>query len=262
MPVRSTSSPRTLAAAATLLALSTVCPPRVSAQIELSTSVGMVVPARTLVEARVAGSTDTTVLVWSHRPAASVGARLMFWLSGRLALEAALFYSESKLERPNPLFNPDAGVAPERLLELRDSLFRFGAQITSRESRSEILHATLLSGTARARVRLRLSDASFLHLMAGLGFLSRGGDAYIDIAETSDLAFVAGAGLAMDIAPHIALRVDLEDYMTSPSVRFPHPLLMVRDDRTGRRMGVLTERGRFQHYLVIAPAVSIRLTGF
>jgi hypothetical protein len=223
-----------------LLVLHTLYPAHASAQIELSTGVGMLVPTGGLFEAAIAQGVlpaDTTLLTLSHRTAASVGARLTFWLSGRAAVEATVLYSESALQLPAPV-------------GLENRLTR-------------TLGATLLSGTARGLVRFPASDATSLHLMAGLGFLSRGGDAYANVEDTTDLAFLAGAGLVMRLAPHIAFRLDLEDYMASPNVRFSvGPERRRQGNPVRARPKMLYVETRFQHYLVITPAVSIRLSGF
>jgi opacity protein-like surface antigen len=227
MPVGSTVSRRAPAIAAALLVLHTLYPVHASAQIELSTGAGILVPTGDLWEVAVEPgpfSPDTTVLSFRHRTAASVGARLTFWLSRRAGVEATVLYSESAVQLPREL---------------------------ARGLRREGISATLVSGTVRGLVRFPASDATSLHLMAGVGFLSRGGDAYANVEDTNDLAFLAGAGLRLRLAPHIGFRLDVEDYMTSPNARF-----------TVEAGPALYDETRFQHYLAITSAVYIRLSGF
>jgi hypothetical protein len=240
MPVRSTLPTRTLVVAVTLLGPLGLGPARAAAQIEFSPTVGIFLPAVELMELGTTvgpAPTDTSVSRWSHRTAAAVGARLTFWLSGRAAVEASLVYSESGLE----LVSVPMG---------------------ERRSTSD---ATLLAGTVRGLLRFGVSEGTSLHLMAGLGLLSRGGHGYVRFERTTELALLAGAGLVIRLAPHIAVRLDLEDYMSSPGLR-------IRSEPAASGPGGvptvdLTVREahkeiRFQHYLVIAPAVSIRLGGF
>ncbi len=260
MPVRP-SSRRTLSATAALLAVAALAPSRALAQLELSTGAGLLVPTRGLLETSVADGTDTTVVTWRHQPAAAASLQLTFWLSGGLAIEAAVLYSQSRLERLTRESDPNAGRVQPPVIGPLDSLFPAGPTLPTAQLLSAVQNATLLIGAARARVRLRLSDGAFLHLLTGLGFMSRGGDAYTDVTDTSDLAFVVGAGLAIDLAPYVALRVDLEDYMTSAGAEslFTPPPDRERAGQPTPR--VLYVRDRFQHDLAIALALSMRAAG-
>ncbi len=236
MPMRLTSPIPAGAIAVALLG--PVRPALAIAQLELTPTVGLFVPARDLMELATTlrmAPADTFVGRWKHRPAAAVGARLTYWLSDRFGVEASVLYTESQIERISvPL--------PQSIA---------------------IESATLLAASSRALVRAGVTPVMSLHLMGGVGLVSRRGPAYTSLEGTTELGLSAGAGLVLRLAPHMAFRLDLEDYMSSPNLRLRSSPTPAQGDVPTIDLGLIEASKKiwFQHYLVIMPAVSIRLGG-
>lgn len=215
--------------------------PPAAAQVELTPYVGIVVPTGTLVEVEryfTIVPSDELIESWQHQPNVNVGARLTWWLSGRFGLEGALGFSPSEL---------GAGS---------------GDDLPARIPRE----ATLLTATGRALVHFGLNDATRLHLAAGVGVLSHGGQAFALAEGTSALTGVLGAGLDVKLASHISIRFDLEDYLSSPDLTWS-----LYDDTSRRRQGnstgpptappVTTNRSLNQ-YFVLSAGSAITLPGW
>jgi hypothetical protein len=221
-------------------ALILVGPPAV-AQVELTPYVGIVVPTGTLYEVEryfTIVPTDDPIESWQHRPNVNVGTRLTWWLSSRFGLEGALSFSPSDI---------GAGSGDEQ---------------PSRIPRE----ATLLTATGRALVQLGLNDGTRLHLAAGLGVLSHGGPAFATAEGTSGLTGVLGAGLDVKLAPHISIRFDLEDYLSSSDLTWP-----LYDDTSRRRQGnttgpavapPVTTNASLNQYFVLSAGSAITLPGW
>ncbi len=54
-----------------------------------------------------------------------------------------------------------------------------------------------------------------LYLSGGIGYVSRGGDFFTGLDDTSDIAGVVGIGLRYGVGPGWRLRVDVKDYLSS-----------------------------------------------
>jgi len=155
-----------------------------------------------------------------HNTAVTVGARLTVWLSRWVGVEAALACAPSSVE----------------------------LSVTSSEDyeASEILDAMLLAATGRALLRFPLpSDVATLHVAGGLGVLNRSGDGYEGFSRTNELVAVLGLGMNVRISESLAIRVDLEDYLSSPSLAY----------------GDSQVENHFQHSLVIACSLAVSLSG-
>ena len=215
-------------------------PPAV-AQVELTPYVGIVVPTGTLVEVErllTIVPTDSPTESWQHQRSVNVGARLTWWLSGRFGLEGGLGFSPSDL----------------------------GAEAGDEQPSRIPREATLLTATGRALVYFGFNDVTRLHLAAGLGVLSHGGQAFALAEGTSALTGVLGAGLDVKLAPHISIRFDLEDYLSSPNLTWS-----LYDDTSRRRQGnttgpatappVTTNRSLNQ-YFVLSAGSAITLPGW
>ena len=168
----------------------------------------------------------------SHEPALAVGARLTVWLSRRFGLQASLLYTESRLTRRT---------------EREGELFGFPPTSTTSE---------LVSVTARGVFRLGTPDAPIsFRLFSGAGILTRGGRAYTNLESTSDPSVVAGGGLRVEVAPGVALLVEVEDQVSWASFDLPGS----RPQGDAGLLATLDEDTRIQNHLVISQAVSISL---
>ena len=168
-----------------------------------------------------------------HEAALSIGARLTSWLSPRLAVEAAVFFSESRV------------TITQEIEDFYPPPPRNGSQ------------ASVLAATARGRLRIGPTDSPISFTVAGGGgLLSRGGDAYDFLEGTTDFTVVLGTGLSVRVAPNVALRVDLEDYMSWPTVQLP---TFVRQDPVPGTTEF--QDGRFQNDFVISQGITIFFGG-
>lgn len=202
-----------------------------AAQIELATFAGFFTPT--------AGATKWTIVMertrlpvvtppegitftisTRHNTSVTVGARLTVWLSRRVGVEAGLACAPSSVE----------------------------LAMTSSEDyeASETLDAMLLAATARALLRFPLpSDVATLHVTGGLGVLNRSGDGYDGFSGTNELVSVFGFGMNVRISESLAIRLDLEDYVSSPSLSYAD--YRIED--------------HFQHNLVISSSLGVSLSG-
>jgi hypothetical protein len=125
------------------------------------------------------GSTDEIVAKQKSSP--GLGARLTFWLSNAVGLEAAGSYLFSS---PAIFLPTDAGPA------------------------TLDLSGTVLTGTGRLVFRPARTN---MYLLVGGGIVSRGGDAWEgDDVEKTDLAAVLGVGARANVTPKFAINVLIE----------------------------------------------------
>jgi hypothetical protein len=126
------------------------------------------------------GSTDE--LFAKQGAAPGVGARLTFWLSRAVGIEAAGSFQWSKPQ----IYFPDPDFGP----------------VTTN------LKGTLLNATGRFVYRPARTN---MFLLAGGGIVSRGGEAWEgDDIKRTDLAGVAGFGARANITPKFAVNVVVE----------------------------------------------------
>jgi len=142
---------------------------------------GVYLPTQTLV--------DNGQLSLKQKAAVTLGGRLTLWWSSRLGAEAMLGYSPSNLSAT---------------ILLRDG------------------SAHVITASARALMRIGPTGRSpWLRLGGGLGFVSRGGNAYSEVATTlrsvcgtSRFTGVVSAGAGFTLGRgRLALRLDAENYM-------------------------------------------------
>lgn len=209
-----------------------------AAQIELATFAGFFTPTAGATEwtsvterTRLPGVTlpeeITFTISTRHNTSVTVGARLTAWLSRRVGVEAGLACAPSSVE-----------LAITRC----EDFFTCSEDYEV----SETLDAMLLAATARALVRFPLpSDVATLHVTGGLGVLNRSGDGYDGYNGTSELVSVFGFGMNVRISESLAIRLDLEDYVSSPSLSY----------------GDYRIEDHFQHNLVISSSLGVSLSG-
>lgn len=175
-----------------------------------------------------------------HAPALSFGARLRVWLNAHFGLEAALAHTQSRVQAHEV-------ASPSVFLQSEQSV---GAQVTAYTVR-----AAWRSGPA-------LSPVSF-QLTAGLGALSRGGDAYARLEKTTDLAVVAGTGIRLRVSDLVALRRDLEDYVSTAELR--RRAVIHNPGSQGNPTGpptlveIVDLDGGMQHDLIFSPSIVITI---
>lgn len=147
--------------------------------VEITPYAGLFVPAGNLLEAQGLGF----LLAGGHTAGFSLGARGTVWLTGPLGIEGTFNYAFSDVE--------------EGIIDV------FGSG-----------DAYVWAGSGRLALRIgSLSAPVSLILSAGLGYVSRGGDAYADAEGKGDLGYAGGLGLRVKLPGRLALRFDVDDYL-------------------------------------------------
>lgn len=207
---------RVLAVALPLAAFCLVISGNALAQpvVDVSPYVGLYVPMSSVAEAEdeFGGSQSS-----KHDVAAAFGARVSMSLGSRLGLEVAASYSPGHLIR-------------------RIRFSETSAPLTA--SKDE---ASVSTVTARALWRVVNGERTSLHVLAGPGIVSRGGTAYERAEDTTVFAVAVGAGLLTRVGSRVAIRWDLENYVSRPD------------------LGVRGEGARTQHDFVFSQSLSIRV---
>lgn len=190
---------------------------RTQPAIEVSPYFGLFIPTTSIAES--ADPIGSGNLVAKHDVAGFFGVRAVMWLGSYWGVECA------------------AGFSPGRLI--RQS--RFSASSPPFTQSSE--DASLLTLTARAVWRVVSGERTTLHLLAGPGLVSRGGTAYQIVDNTTALALALGVGLSTRVGSRVAIRWDVEDYVS-------------RAELGWRDVGAQT-----QHDVVLSQSVAIRVGG-
>lgn len=171
-----------LAAAVCVTTAAAVTPATAQSKLEFSPFVGEMIPVRSLAF----DSTGSAAL--EHTNAKAYGARVAYWLTPRIALEATLGFSEG-----------DLMIISTQILKLR---------------------STAMIADARARFRLTNPMArSSVFLTAGAGVVDHRNVLFDAGAEQETLEFknsigaVVGIGATMPVAGDVSLRVDMEDHI-------------------------------------------------
>lgn len=223
-----------------IVVFSAICTPGLpsaaTAQAEFSTYVGIFHPTRHLgrfeTVTPLLGTSRTQI---EHRDAVATGVRLTLWLGGHLGIETTVVYAQSELAQVTRLIASDL---PE--------------PFTVTATR---LDATVLSTTGRLQARLPVTAGSDLRVAGGLGLLWRAGDAFQPYDGTTSLTFAAGTGITTRVTSHFSVRIDVEDYMSSPELS--RPGIPTRLDPEAPE--TLRPTTRTQHDLVLSAAVSLIL---
>ncbi len=157
-------------------------------QVGLSALGGGYVPVADLFETvRLGGETGPIVLNLGQEPGAVVGGRVTVWLS-RFGIEAEAAYALSNADLPQAA--ADAGAADDAPLFLGSLNFLY------------------------VLVEAPLSPLS-IHLSAGAGLVSRGGEFFSGFDNTTDFAGALGLGLRYGLSRLAYVRVDLRNYLSS-----------------------------------------------
>ncbi len=143
--------------------------------IDLTAYGGVFVPLNDIVEDEVIGT-------GKHESALAVGGRLTLGLPGPLGVEGAFNYVLSDVEEEG------AGT--------------------------ESAHVWAVSGRAVFEFGLPAAPLTFF-VNGGIAYIDRGGDAYEDVEDKSNVGGVAGVGVKVGLPGLLAIRLDVEDYIYS-----------------------------------------------
>jgi hypothetical protein len=164
------------------VALASIAPSRVAAQLEISPALGIYMPVGALIEDDVSNGGE----VRRQLGAPLIAFRLTAWPRARLRLEGSAAFSPSQ-------------VAVSRAGSTAD--FASGVMLAS----------------ARAVVAIGSRTATWaFHAGAGLGVVSRGGSVWADTRGTTAPVAVLAAGARTGVRQtSLAIRLELEDYVAS-----------------------------------------------
>jgi hypothetical protein len=187
--------------AAVLVLLMAVAPASLAAQTQVAISAfgGVYLPTADLFDGVVPilitpDSTIPAALKFKQKTGFTVGGRVAVWPSARFGVELEAAYVGSKVKG--------------------DFLVSFGNTLVPRTGEED---ASLLLGSINlvyALIRPPLEPLS-IYISGGVGLVSRGGDAFRNLEDTSDIAGVAGLGLKYGVGRGVWIRVDLKDYISS-----------------------------------------------
>ncbi len=181
--------------------------------VELTPYAGVFIPVGNLLEAGF-----LFPVTGGHVAGLALGGRATAWLAGPIGIEGTLNYAFSDVE--------------EGIVDV------FGSG-----------DAYVWAGSARLALRIgSLSAPVSLVLSAGLGYVSRGGDAYEDVEDEGDLAYAGGLGLRIDLPGRLAIRLDVDDYLYN------------YDATQQTDIGEISIDSQFQADFVIAVGLSIQLS--
>ncbi|HTR21661.1 MAG TPA: hypothetical protein VMH88_12470 [Gemmatimonadales bacterium] len=165
----------------------------VGQQVEVTPFVGLYLPTSSVIQETAVGLTVSG----KHGTTFLFGARLTYWTSPSVGLEASLGYTPSSMT-----FSVDTGGV------------RVGSADTS-------AHVILGSARVLYKVGPKGGDTD-IHLLAGVGFISHGGAAYDllgqgggGISGTTDIGGVVGASVRFRVSAKLKARVDVEDNLYS-----------------------------------------------
>jgi hypothetical protein len=136
----------------------------------------------------------TAALKFSQQTGFTVGGRVAIWPTSRFGVEAEAAYVGSDVEGT--------------------FLASVGGNLVPQSGKDD---ANLFLGSVSvvyAVIRPPLEPLS-IYISGGVGLVSRGGDAFNNFDDTSDVAGVAGVGLKYGVARGTWIRVDVKDYISS-----------------------------------------------
>ena len=233
--------------AAPLVAVLLASFPAVSrAQVEFTTRAGPTIPTGDLLEmisiregpvSLTEVSVDTATITLRPQSGFTAGIGVTWWASRTLGLGADVTHASLTIER-------------RRKNTLAPGVFR------------DELESTLFTAMARTLIRFDLTDATDGRLLAGLGLLKRGGDAWEGFDGTTGFAWSIGAGIGVGLGAGVSFRLDVLDRMTSSDLHLRgFDGEEVHDDFVPPTRIRQSTMNHFEHELVIVPGLAIRLGG-
>ena len=160
-----------------LLALSAAATPAAAQRLSLSPTIGVYIPTTELVKAANGES-------FKQEVGLAVGGRLGITLSPRFGVETSVSYVPSDLH-----FNLENGT-------------------------TTMTDANLLFGTARATVHaIPMTEPVWLTLNGGVSLVKRGGTAYENVEDPTDVGGVVGATVGFRLGSALSFYVAADDYI-------------------------------------------------
>ena len=160
--------------------------PASAQRLSLSPTVGVYIPTTELLKA-------ATGEVFKQEVGIAVGGRLGVSFSSRFGLETSVSYVPSQLN-----FTLDPSQAPTKT------------------------NANLLFGTARATLHvIPFTKPVWLTLNAGASLVKRGGEAYKNAADKTDVGGVVGASLGFNLGGPLSFYVAADDYIYGTRIADP-----------------------------------------
>ncbi len=175
---------------AIVLALFLTTPPALSAQeiqVAISGFGGAAIPTADLVDVLIP---TVGAFNFGHETGWTAGGRLAVWPTSRLGVEVEGAYLASDVEVVGVL----AGFAADTSISA--SLFAGSLNV---------MYAVLAPPL----------EAVALYLSGGIGLVSRSGDFFEDLDDSTDIAGVVGLGLRYGLGPGWRIRLDVRDYISS-----------------------------------------------
>ena len=152
-------------------------------QLSLAPTVGLYIPTSELIKAASGEQ-------FKQQVSFSLGGRIGVWFGSRLGVEATAQYAPSQLKFSTGGLNDEAS-------------------------------ANILMGSGRLSYFILPERQSLAILVSGgVGVINRGGDAYANVQNKTDITGTMGASARFRVGRLIQLQVNVEDYIYSPSPGF------------------------------------------
>jgi len=181
---------------AAMLAL--VAPGAAQGRVEITSFAGMYVPTARVIDISAFCPGGPCGEVVKHESAPVFGARVTAWVRPRLALDLSFSYSGSGVKRNGLLAEIPDGSPP----------------ISGSQSVDTTGKASVRTGSVRLLVSLMpRTSRTALYVTGGLALVGHGGEAYSSVAGNTGWGPVVGAGGRFQLAPGLALRAELDDYV-------------------------------------------------
>jgi len=179
-----------------VLAVAATAPAAAQGRVEFAPFVGIYVPAAHVVDISAFCPGGPCGEALTQKVAPVFGARVTAWVRERVALDLSVGYLRTGVTRHGLLAEIPEGV-------------RVGPTATDTSGTANIT-------TGSARVLIGLTPRSYrasLYVAAGLAFVAHGGEAYSHVVGNTGWGPVIGAVGRWQVAPALALRAEVDDYV-------------------------------------------------
>ncbi|KPK75380.1 MAG: hypothetical protein AMS25_18425 [Gemmatimonas sp. SM23_52] len=180
---------------------------------------------------QVAQAAGFSEAVAQHSTAVLFGGRLTLWVTDVFGVEAGFAYALSDIE----VEATTVGVGTENICgqEFAGEPFDCDASVW------------LASLKGLYRFAPQFGGIWAIHIGGGLAMIGRTGDIYDETEGTTDVGGVVNIGATFDVAPQVAIRLDVEDYLYSVKL----------EEEAGLELG----DSQFQNDLIFTGGIVIKL---
>lgn len=190
---------------------------------------------------------DLDELTGKHKASLLFGGRLTVWMTEVFGVEGGFAYALSGADVDLAGTVDGIDIDEADLIELAQELGGAEAAAEVEQDLAEPdAYVWLASLKGLYRFVPQPGGIFAIHVGGGVALIGRGGDAFEEVAGTTDVGGVLNLGATFDVSPQIAIRLDVEDYLYSAKFE---------DEPSG----VEISDSAFQNDLVFTGGLAIRL---